>query len=30
MNFFVVIDTNVLVSAGLKPNSNLGIILQLV
>ena len=30
MKFFVFIDTNVLVSAGLKPNSNLGIILQLV
>lgn len=30
MIFYVVIDTNVLVSAGLKPTSNPGIILQLV
>ena len=30
MKFFVVIHTNVLFSAGLKPNSNPGIILQLV
>lgn len=30
MKFYVVIDTNVLISAGLKPNSNPGIIVQLV
>ena len=30
MKFYVVIDTNVLISAGLKPNSNHGIIVQLI